>query len=89
MNPEGMQPDMPPEAAEHINRVDAGSNMDVLGAKLWWMITARRVLRFWPGREAMDRQLALRKAEMHENLRIHVARRRLGNGQDSGQDSGQ
>lgn len=83
MNPEEMQPDMPPEAREHLDKVEAGSNMQVLGRKLWWMIFAQgflsRVGINWPSRKAIESQLALRKAELHENLRIHVARRRLGN----------
>lgn len=83
MNPEEMQPDpvMPPDVGEYIEYIDAGSNRQVLGDKLWWMIAARQVLRRWPSRKAIEHQAKLRKAEMNEDLRIHVARRRLGGDQ--------
>jgi hypothetical protein len=81
MNPDEMHPDMPPDAFEWINHMDSSSNMTVLGTKLWWMITARHILRRWPSKAAIHEQLVLRRAEMHEDLRIHVARRRLGGDQ--------
>jgi hypothetical protein len=77
-----MQPDLPPGAVEYLDRLEGQSCREVLGSKLWWMTLASGFFGHfgirWPRRKVLDAQLALRKAELSENLRIHVARRRLG-----------
>lgn len=61
----------------YLDSLDKQSNWTLMGPKVWWMFTARQVLRFWPSIEQLSAALNKRKGVLHEELRIRVARKHL------------
>ena len=60
-----------------LDALEGQSNWSLMGPKLWWMLVARDVLRIWPSSAAIRQQLAQRRAVLHEELRIRIARQYL------------
>lgn len=67
----------PNDPERWLDAQESRSNWSMFGAKLWWMMTARQVLRFWPSKARIQEVLDKRKGVLHEELRIRVARQHL------------
>lgn len=68
----------------YLDSLVGQSNWTLMGAKLWWMITARQVTGIWPSKERVQAVLNQRKGVLHEELRIRVARKHLAGELDGG-----